>query len=61
MSRSMNSTSHEEHGSDRQASSTAAPGIFTFLTAQEPGYKERDGEHSPPLPDNKTEKNGGEK
>lgn len=57
----MNSTSHEEHGSDRQASSTAAPGIFTFLTAQEPGYKERDGEHSPPLPDNKTEKNGGEK
>lgn len=57
----MHSTSHEEHGSDRQASSTAAPGIFTILIAQEPGYKERDGERSPLLPDNKIEKNGGEK
>lgn len=57
----MNSTSHEEHGSDKQASSPTAPGIFTFLTAQEPGYKERDGERSPPLPDNRRGKNRGEK
>lgn len=57
----MNSTSHEEHGSDKQASSPTAPGIFTFLTAKEPGYKERDGERSPPLPDNRRGKNRGEK